>query len=34
MTDFAIQTPARSQSKLGKITLRWMLYLILGLFAL
>lgn len=33
MTDISIQ-PARSQSRLGKIALRWLLYIILGLFAL
>ncbi len=33
MTDFAI-TPARSQSRTTKIGLRWLLYVILGLFAL
>ncbi len=33
MTDVTIH-PARSQSRLGKIALRWLLYIILGLFAL
>ena len=33
MTEFAIQ-PSRSQSRVGKIALRWLLYVILGLFAL
>lgn len=32
MTDYAI-APARSQSRVAKISLRWLLYLILGLFA-
>ena len=33
MTDLAVH-PARSQSRYGKIALRWLLYIILGLFAL
>ena len=33
MTDFAMH-PARSKSRFGKIALRWLLYVILGLFAL
>ncbi len=33
MTDIAMH-PARSQSRYGKIALRWLLYVILGLFAL
>ena len=33
MTDIAMH-PARSQSRAGKIALRWLLYVILGLFAL
>ena len=33
MTDIAMQ-PARSQSRIGKTALRWLLYVILGLFAL
>lgn len=33
MTDLAVH-PSRSQSRYGKIALRWLLYIILGLFAL